>query len=98
VNINNDNVVGMVVSISCGFKHSCALLNDGTVKCWGNNSDGQCNVPDFIQGKVVSIECGKNHSCALLNDNTIRCWGTNSYGACDVPDSIQGEKIENNFI
>ncbi|SVB46439.1 uncharacterized protein METZ01_LOCUS199293, partial [marine metagenome] len=29
------------VSIAAGDYHTCALLNDGTVKCWGLNSSGQ---------------------------------------------------------
>ena len=29
------------VSITAGDYHTCALLNDGTVKCWGLNSSGQ---------------------------------------------------------
>lgn len=30
-----------VVQIALGWYHSCALLDDGTVKCWGDNSFGQ---------------------------------------------------------
>ncbi len=29
------------LSISAGFNHTCALLDDGAVKCWGHNSSGQ---------------------------------------------------------
>ena len=28
-------------SISCGYAHSCAVLSDDTIKCWGGNEDGQ---------------------------------------------------------
>jgi alpha-tubulin suppressor-like RCC1 family protein len=53
VNINNDNVIGMVVSIECGYAHYCAILNDNRIVCWGNNMYGQCNVPDSVQGNVI---------------------------------------------
>ncbi|MEI7889838.1 MAG: hypothetical protein WCI34_05970, partial [Actinomycetes bacterium] len=27
--------------ITGGYMHSCALLNEGTIECWGNNASGQ---------------------------------------------------------
>ncbi|MSP23798.1 MAG: hypothetical protein EXR75_01270 [Myxococcales bacterium] len=38
-----------VKSIAAGDFHSCALLNDGSVKCWGNNFVGQLGVGDQFQ-------------------------------------------------
>ena len=32
---------GVVRQIGAGYKHSCALLADGTVRCWGGNLVGQ---------------------------------------------------------
>ena len=29
------------VAISAGEKHVCAILNDGTLKCWGNGWSGR---------------------------------------------------------
>jgi cysteine-rich repeat protein len=34
-----------VVDLALGDGHVCVLLDDGTVKCWGVNNDGQLGVP-----------------------------------------------------
>jgi len=68
-----------VQTIKGGGNHIIVLLQDNTVKCWGNNMDSQCNVPDSIQGKVISISSGFSHSIAILNDNTVKCWGYNCW-------------------
>lgn len=34
-----------VVGIAAGAKDSCALLSDGTVKCWGDVSAGELGLP-----------------------------------------------------
>ena len=34
------------VEIAAGFAFACARLDDGTVKCWGDNASGQVGVGD----------------------------------------------------
>jgi alpha-tubulin suppressor-like RCC1 family protein len=75
---------------SLGAAHTCALLADGTAKCWGNNYDGQLgdgtfidkNTPVTVSGltNAVAIAGGAAHTCALLSDGTAKCWGNNYYG------------------
>jgi alpha-tubulin suppressor-like RCC1 family protein len=66
-------------------------LNNDSIKCWGYNEFGQCDVPDSIQGKVVSVSCGDYFTYALLNNMTVKCWGSNGNKDCIPPDSIQGK-------
>jgi len=77
------------VSVSGGFYHTCALLRDGTVQCWGDNDSGQIgntlgysNVPMTVAGiaNALAVSAGAYHSCALLADTTVRCWGRNTNG------------------
>lgn len=80
-----------VVEVAAGGRHSCALLADGSVRCWGANDRGQLGdgsstaksfepVPVVGLQDAVAITAGGEHSCALLADGTARCWGANAYG------------------
>jgi alpha-tubulin suppressor-like RCC1 family protein len=77
--------------IATGGDHSCALLRDGTVKCWGLNTAqelGAATVQDFSTVPVtvgglppaIGVACGGSHSCALLSDGSVQCWGYNGDG------------------
>ncbi len=37
----NGNILTGAIAIAAGGSHTCALLGDGTVKCWGANDSGQ---------------------------------------------------------
>jgi len=80
-----------VKQISCGNNFSLALLNDGTVKAFGYNVQGELGLgnvtspymsPTLISSltNVNQIVCGNNFSLALLNDGTVKGFGQNSNG------------------
>ena len=70
--------------------HTCALLVDNTVKCWGYNDSGQLGdgtttdstTPVSVSGidNATAISSGLIHTCALLSNNTLKCWGNNGKG------------------
>jgi YD repeat-containing protein len=84
--------VGPIRDMAAGGNHSCAILSDGTVKCWGSSGSGQVGVPSpypFIESTPVIVPIvttggrvagGENHTCSILSNGTMRCWGRNSEG------------------
>jgi len=80
------------VALTAGYTHACALLGDGTIRCWGANPDGQLGDPFtppagssvpvtvFNISSATAIAAGAFHACAVLADRTVRCWGNNSNG------------------
>lgn len=83
--------INNAAKVNLGYSHSCALLSDSSIKCWGNNQYGQLgngatssfqNTPVVVSGiaNAVQIDSGNYHTCALLTDNSIKCWGGNFYG------------------
>ncbi len=76
-----------VVSVVARFSSSFALLDNGTIAAWGDNSDGQLgdgttinrSVPVLVAGisTAVQVDFGKSHAIALLKDGTVRTWGDN---------------------
>lgn len=79
-----------VVSLGRGFSHTCAILGDASVHCWGENTEGQLGdgtrsssqqpVPVRDLGNVKQTVGGQMHHCALTTGGAVYCWGDNSHG------------------
>ena len=78
-----------VRSVHAGRAHTCAVLHDDTVRCWGSAAWGQLGetsssdkaVPVKIGiSEVADLAAGADHSCALLRNGTVRCWGRTDRG------------------
>lgn len=91
----NSTALAGAIAIDSGASHTCALMSNGTVKCWGENGSGQLGDGTQIDRNkattvllggnplsgVIAITAGGGHSCALMAQNrTVKCWGSRQYG------------------
>ena len=86
-----------VADLAAGGEHTCALLVDGRVQCWGASWWGQLgdgsvsarSLPVFAQiAGVRAIVAGGGHSCALTAAGELFCWGDNAAGQLGDSDGM----------
>jgi alpha-tubulin suppressor-like RCC1 family protein len=78
------------VAITAGENQTCALLQQGALRCWGDNLFGQLgdgnevnsSLPRLVRGLARSQEvaAGGSHTCALLSVGSVECWGYGFFG------------------
>lgn len=77
-----------VVDVAAGATHSCAVLADGTVWCWGARDGhrmggtGDVSEPVMLPevNTAVAVTAGRHHTCIRTVLDEILCWGANGYG------------------
>ncbi len=80
------------IAVACGGYHTCGLLADGSVWCWGSNAKGQLGDGTFESSPVpvrvalpaarsVWVSAGAEHSCAVSESGEVWCWGDGTRGA-----------------
>jgi alpha-tubulin suppressor-like RCC1 family protein len=90
-------------SLAVGADFACALLDDGSVRCWGANSWGQLGTGDMTPSTTpvqvmdvagaVRIDAGLRHVCALLGSQRVKCWGLNTVDRVTVYDLYNATEI-----
>jgi len=86
---------GTATDVVVGTDHTCALLTDKSIRCWGRNQDGQLGLgnatvmatqlpttigPISVGGQANQIGAKANLTCARLSNGSVRCWGRNNNG------------------
>jgi alpha-tubulin suppressor-like RCC1 family protein len=95
-----------VVQIDAGYGFTCALLDTGTVRCWGSNGNGQLGngasqADSLLPVDVLELEdatqitLGYYQVCAHIDGDGISCWGGDEWttarkGPYDVPGEVAG--------
>lgn len=87
-----------------GLSHSCAVMQDSSVMCWGNNAYYQLGdgtkvnrtapVPVKNLTGVVDVSLGTDFSCALTDSGEVYCWGRNTYSALGESGGANGAVVK----
>lgn len=80
--------------LAAGYQHTCGVLTDASIVCWGDNSDGQLGngshqssatpVRVVSNAHFSSVTVGGTHTCAVTTDGHAYCWGSNKLGELGV--------------
>ncbi len=96
VDVKSPKKVGLTAGlvpkkVALGERHTCILLEDKTIRCFGANDVGQSgdsattsnkSAPFTVPGvsNAVDIWAGENFTCYLTDANLVRCFGGNDAG------------------
>ncbi len=100
----SQNVAVVDRPVSAGLKHSCSIMSDNTVSCWGDNSKGQLgigslantNAPSLAVGlsNVVSLSAFGNSTCAAKTDGSVWCWGYGLNATSGTAESVTTPQLK----
>ena len=83
-------IVSNGLAITAGGAHTCALLDNGAVQCWGRNSSRELGADSLLISETLPLDvksvnfgalavaAGENFTCILTNDSKVKCFGSNS--------------------
>ena len=78
--------------LSAGVAHTCQVNEDGSIRCWGTNGQGELGDGTRTQRRssvrvtgitaAIAVAAGGDvlsaHSCAVLVTGAVSCWGGNN--------------------
>jgi alpha-tubulin suppressor-like RCC1 family protein len=77
-------------ALAVGSYQACAVMPDGTVRCWGDNSVAELgDSTAAVRSTAVrvrrlagaaTIAAGSAHTCVITTGGEVRCWGYNFNG------------------
>ena len=82
---------GTASEVAAGGAHTCALLTNGNISCFGNNNTGQLgqalttaasSTPTLVTlaATATHVSAGSQFTCALLSTAAVQCFGQNASG------------------
>ncbi len=81
-----EEIMGVTTQVAMTERTAAALLENGKIVIWGENSDIAMQVPDdFDSYTFTQLEGGLNHYTALTTDGEIIAWGADNFNQTSVP-------------
>ncbi|HYH79665.1 MAG TPA: hypothetical protein VEX86_07700 [Longimicrobium sp.] len=86
--------------VTAGYRHACALDDQGQAFCWGKGISGELGhppthgdisvAPTAVQGghSFTQIAAGAAHTCGVKSTGEVWCWGSNGHGALGTDDPV----------
>jgi alpha-tubulin suppressor-like RCC1 family protein len=81
---------GAFIHLAVGLFHTCGILADRTLWCWGHNTYGEIGDGSFTDRREPTqvgtdtdwqtVSAGDEHTCATKLDQTLWCWGRDDLG------------------
>ncbi|RVU46928.1 hypothetical protein EA187_07275 [Lujinxingia sediminis] len=79
-------------AVSGGEGHTCAILLDGHLVCFGRGDEGQLGdgamtssaEARHVNGMWSAVDAGARHTCAISDAGELYCWGTSVEGALGI--------------
>ncbi len=95
--LGNVPIGGDASFLVAGAEHTCAVVDGGMVRCWGEGGNGALghggteDIGDneqptdlaalWLGEAVTQLAAGYYHTCALTASGAVRCWGEANQGA-----------------
>lgn len=95
---------GKVRFLAAGLNHTCAVLENGAVQCWGGNrfsqlGDGtrqdQLTPVDVVglSSGVGILAAGARNTCAVASEGAVKCWGNVGAGGMQGPGPMEESSV-----
>ncbi|MGC4070583.1 MAG: hypothetical protein QM784_39125 [Polyangiaceae bacterium] len=83
------------IDVRAGASHSCVILSDAKVWCWGSNGNGllgttdmkatgPLQVPLLGNPRISELAVASTHTCVRREDCAVQCWGGEGFELGDT--------------
>lgn len=84
-----NDLSGSIKQLKMSVRHSCAVLENGEVSCWGYGARGDTGRSEYLllpftvqnieADSIESLALSHKQSCALVDEGKVVCWGKSQF-------------------